>query len=67
MVLISNKLSKIVICCICAFQHSFVTPLTSLVVVKPNATSLPVDTETVRPGTNDHIVPTGLRTAGLYL
>lgn len=32
------------------FQYSFVTPLTSLVVVKPNATDSSVDTETAKPG-----------------
>lgn len=33
------------------FQYKFVTPLTSLVVVKPNETKA-VDTEQVRPGSN---------------
>uniref|UniRef100_A0A1B6KKL4 VIT domain-containing protein n=1 Tax=Graphocephala atropunctata TaxID=36148 RepID=A0A1B6KKL4_9HEMI len=36
-----------------ALQYSFVTPLTSLVVVKPNETEAAVDTTQVKPGSND--------------
>lgn len=35
------------------FQYSFVCPLTSLVVVKPNGTN-DVDTESAKPGAEDH-------------
>ncbi|XP_026466177.1 inter-alpha-trypsin inhibitor heavy chain H4-like isoform X2 [Ctenocephalides felis] len=41
-----------------ALKYSFVTPLTSLVVVKPNATDSSVDTETAKPGSNGgHALP----------
>ncbi|XP_046686821.1 inter-alpha-trypsin inhibitor heavy chain H3-like [Homalodisca vitripennis] len=49
-----------------ALQYSFVTPLTSLVVVKPNETESAVDTTQVKPGSNDMLgyAPIGVAAFG---
>ncbi|XP_046677059.1 inter-alpha-trypsin inhibitor heavy chain H4-like isoform X2 [Homalodisca vitripennis] len=49
-----------------ALQYSFVTPLTSLVVVKPNETESAVDTTQVKPGSNDMLgyAPVGVAAFG---
>ncbi|KAG8295294.1 hyaluronan metabolic process [Homalodisca vitripennis] len=43
-----------------ALQYSFVTPLTSLVVVKPNETESAVDTTQVKPGPENSLLLQGV-------
>ncbi|KAG8305512.1 hyaluronan metabolic process [Homalodisca vitripennis] len=52
--------------CIELEEYSFVTPLTSLVVVKPNETESAVDTTQVKPGSNDMLgyAPVGVAAFG---